>query len=129
VSPLTNMKTAEKTELYDHAKMIAENITNGIEVQADEFDHIEYGYQPGDILNGLHYLEDALDFRYLVDSSGDLLQVQILVAFGGPNIWVHLWRDGSGEVCAFWWGDHATAPIYADAMGIFEACEQIWECK
>lgn len=118
------MSTVEKTDLYMHARLIADTVENGHIVEAHEVDDYDCEYTEGDILSAHDYLKDALDFRYLVDGHDDVLQVQILVAFGGPNIWIHLWRDGSGEVCAFWWGDHATAPINGDAMGLFQACEE-----
>ena len=32
------------------------------------------------------YLQDVMDFRYEIDSDFQLLEVQLLVAFGGPDI-------------------------------------------
>jgi len=122
----------EHDRLADHVQQIADNITNGIEVTKDtieDFEVYEYGYEIGDTISGWHYIQDAYDFRYLVDSENELLKVEILVAYGGPNIWVDIWNDGKGEVRGYWWGDNARASIYSDPMGIFEALQEIRECR
>ena len=41
----------------------------------------------GEWLNGY-----ALDVRYLLDSNFELIEVGLLVSFGGPTVWV--WTDG-----------------------------------
>ena len=51
-----------------------------------------------------------------------------MVAFGGPNIWVHLWHDGTGEVKGYWGGDKGRASINSDAMGVFDALEEMHAC-
>lgn len=75
------------------------------------------------------YLQDVMDFRYKINSDFELLEVQLLVAFGGPNIWVHLCNDGTGRVEGYWWGSRATSRIHSDPMGIFEACEELFEMR
>ena len=123
-------KETTQDRLEDHVQQIADNITNGIPVTQDDIDdYHEYGYEIGDILDGFHYLHDALDIRYLVNSDNELLKVEILVAFGGPNIWVDIWNDGTGEVRGYWYVDTAPASIYNDAMGIFEVLKELRECR
>lgn len=122
----------EQDRLLDHVQQIADNITNGIEVTKDtieDFEVYEYGYELGDIVSGWHYIQDAYDFRYLVDSENELLKLEMLVAYGGPNIWVDIWADGTGEVRGYWWGSNARATIHNDAMGIFETCQELRECR
>ena len=39
--------------------------------------------------------------RYLIDHKGDLLEVHLMLAGGGPNIWAHV-RHSSGEIVGYW---------------------------
>jgi len=123
----------EHDRLADHVQQIADNISNGIEVTREDIDggYYDFDYETGDTLNAIDYLQDALDIRYLVsgDSDETLLKVEILVAFGGPNIWVDIWSDGTGQVRGYWYSDNARASIYNDAMGIFELLQEIRECR
>ena len=57
------------------------------------------------------YLEDALDFRFLIDSLRDVLAVKILVTFGGPNIWID---TESRAVELYWLTDRASYPLSTD---------------
>lgn len=116
--------------LLAHCQQIADAVSNGIEVTQEEIDggYFDYEYQAGEVLTALDYLQDALDIRYLVNSDNELLQAQILVAFGGPNIWIDIWGDGTGEVRGYWASDSASAPVYSDNMGIFEALEELRAC-
>jgi hypothetical protein len=50
------------------------------------------------------YLEGLLDYQYTRNAAGQLVSVRLLVAFGGPTVWVVV--DGSGAVVeASWWSD------------------------
>lgn len=123
----------EQDTLLNHVQQIADNISNGIEVTQEDIDggYYDLEYEVGDILQATDYLQDALDIRYLVsgDSEETLLKVEILVAFGGPNIWVDIWSDGTGEVRGYWYADKASAHIYSDPMGIFELLNEIREYR
>lgn len=57
---------------------------------------------------------DVLDFNYVINSSAELMEVRLLVTFGGPNIWITLgYADATIE--GHWGNDevvtHATAPL------------------
>ena len=57
------------------------------------------------------YFSDAFDFRVTrsgLDRDGDIIGVEILIAFGGPNIWVDTCDQA---VKLFWWGDRGEASI------------------
>jgi len=127
------IKETEQDRLAEHVKEIADNISNGIEVTKEDIDDDLYDleYEIGDTIHATDYLQDALDIRYLVsgDSDETLLKVEILVAFGGPNIWVDIWSDGTGQVRGYWYSDNASASIYSDPMGIFELLKEIRECR
>lgn len=51
----------------------------------------------------------VLDAMYLYDMKGELAEVQLLIAYGGPNIWLHLTPNGRCTVKGYWGGDRAVA--------------------
>lgn len=51
------------------------------------------------------YLEGAYDIRYLIGSDMEYIGCKIMVACGGPNIWIDT------ETCSvnlYWWGESAS---------------------
>jgi hypothetical protein len=96
--------------LKSHVEEIAKNISQGIEGE-DGF------------MGGFEYLEDVLDIEYVVNSRKEYLGARILVAFGGPNIWVNT-RTQTVEGC--WWGERAEASYSEDKIGLDDACEELW---
>ena len=73
------------------------------------------------------YLADALDARYLVDRSGTVREVHVVVTVGGPYAEVRLWLGSdTAEVHAVDGSDRATrwqyAPTFAaEAWALAEA--------
>lgn len=96
-------------QLKEHVRAIANNIHKGI---------------PD--ISGFDYLNDALDIQYIVTGQGEYIGARILVAFGGPNIWVN---THTGTVEGYWYGDYATGAFLNDPMDINGACRELWECK
>lgn len=118
------MQTQEKQDLQNHVDHIAATLSNGMTYEDAGIDHEEYGCEPDDMISGFDWLQDILDIEYTVDSQGEYLSARILVAFGGPNIWVDTrWHKVEG----FWWGDSASA-TFTDEMGIDEACRELFAC-
>ena len=54
------------------------------------------------------YFDDFLDVDYVVGSDKKYKACRVLVAFGGPNIYIDTWEQ---EVQLSWWGEHAEAAI------------------
>lgn len=108
--------TTEATDLQKHVTSIADTLTHGFdgEVNSD-----------GEPMSAYDYLQDALDIEYIVNSKGEYLGARVLVAFGGPNIWVN---TRTGTVEGAWWGDHATAS-FNDSIGLDDALSELWNCK
>lgn len=131
MTALVNQESETQRSLERQCRSIADAINDGIQIDADDAEAYEgeYDYEAGDIMAGYHWLTDVMDFRYLIDSDGDLLKAELLVAFGGPNIWVHIWSDGTGSVEGYWWGDRATANFYRDTMCIWQAVEGLYETR
>ena len=99
-------------KLTEHVKSIADNITNP---NAEDYED----NNP----NGFDYLEDVLDVKWVIDSSGEYVGAELLVAFGGPNIWIH---TRNNQVKGYWGGDNGVAE-YEDNLGLNEACQEWYE--
>ena len=104
--------------LRDHCEEIAKQIRTG----AYDFEPNEDDTEP----NAYHYLQDALDIEYVVNSKGEYLGARILVAFGGPNIWIN---TRTGEVEGYWWSNSCRIAYGTDALGLDDACEELWSCR
>ena len=72
------------------------------------------------------YFSDFYDVDYIVDSKKHYKACRVLVAFGGPNIYIDTWKK---EVQLFWWSDTAIADIPGElCMVIDEFFEAIYNC-
>ena len=72
----------------------------------------------------MDWLEDVLDFRYIVTSGREFLGAQLLLAFGGPNAWLDTL---TGEISVSWGSESAT--VYAPkefTEALNETLEEIW---
>lgn len=83
----------------------------------------------------LNYFQDCLDIEYRVTSKNEYKSVQVMVACGGPNIYVD---TKTAAVELYWWGDSASWQMSRDsaswqmsrdtAIAIDEAFEELFEC-
>ena len=72
------------------------------------------------------YFSDFYDVDYIVDSNKKYKACRVLVAFGGPNIYIDTWNQ---EVQLEWWGEHAETYIPDDLCGaIDEFFKTLYEC-
>ena len=63
-----------------------------------------------------HYFADALDFEITIGRAGDFKAINLTVAWGGPNIYVH----SRGTVNGYWGGDEAIYHLHPNVQ------EQLW---
>ena len=114
-------------DLQDMVKSIALDITNGLtDSEPDEFQRWHDEGQPDEFTpTGYDYLDNILDINYVVTSKGEYLGAEILVGFGGPNIFIHT-RDNT--VRGYWGGDKAVASFVFDRIGLDDACEELYQC-
>ena len=70
------------------------------------------------------WMEDTYDIRYLVDNRKRYLGAEILVAGGGPTIWVDLFDK---EVKGCWGGDRVQW-AFQDNLGLDDYCEELYGC-
>ena len=112
------MSINDQARLQRHVDSIAETLSFGFEgyMQENEYGETQSAYD---------YLNDVLDIQYIVNGKGEYLGARVLVAFGGPNIWVDTQRK---IVEGFWWGDYAKAS-FNDYMDIDEALSELWACR
>ena len=101
--------------IKSHVQHIADMLSNGLEgLNAD--------LEP---MSAFDYIADALDIEYIVNSKGEYLGARVLVAFGGPNIWIN---TRTGIVEGAWWADRAEAS-FTDNIGLDDALAELWACR
>mgnify|MGYP003626538451 FL=1 len=109
-------KQSGKEMLREQVQHIVNTIETGEYEPVDE----DSGY-----CNGLDYLSDALDFEWILNSDRTLKGARILVAFGGPNIWINTVTE---QVEGYWWGDKVILDYNRDALDLDDAIETIYNC-
>ena len=119
------MSAQEKQDLQNHVDHIAETLRNGMTFEDAGIDHEENGSEPDDIISAFDWLQDVLDMEFTISSDGHFLGARVMVAAGGPNIWVD---TRFNKIEAFWWGDSASAE-FVDSMDIHGACQELFECR
>ena len=72
------------------------------------------------------YFENALDVDYITNSKKEYKACRIMIAFGGPNIYVNTWEK---QVELHWWTDHASFYLSNDTCdAIDEWAEEYFNC-
>lgn len=70
------------------------------------------------------FLEDALDVEYIVSSSRELRSVRVMVAYGGPTIYID---TDTGNVELYWWSERARYALSSYAVdAVNEWAEEMW---
>ena len=70
--------------------------------------------------------EDCYDIEYTIGSDGTFRAVRIMVACGGPNIYVN---TKTAEVELYWWNESAMYPISYETRDAINDCfEDIYAC-
>ena len=85
---------------------------------ADDITHVSGGLER----SAADWMEGTYDIRYLVDSSKRYLGAEILVAGGGPTIWVDTFDQ---EVKGYWGRDRVIEP-FIDNIGLDGYCEEMY---
>ena len=68
------------------------------------------------------WMEGTYDIRYLVDRDKRYMGAEIMVAGGGPTIWVDTWR---AVVKGYWGADRVECP-FIDNIGLDDYCEEMY---
>ena len=104
-------------QLRRMCKGIADSITN----PDKEYKWDEDVYDP---IDPSSWMEGTYDIRYYVDREKRYLGAEILVAGGGPTIWVDTWDK---EVKGYWGTDRVTW-AFQDNIGLDDYCEEMYGC-
>lgn len=69
------------------------------------------------------YFADVYNERYVLDGNLEYIAVRLMVACGGPNVWVD---TETGSVELYWWGDRASYPITSSTVAEIDALASEW---
>jgi hypothetical protein len=108
-------------QIKSHVLSIINDLNNGFDGYGEEN---EYGEYQG----AFEYLNDVLDINWILNSDRTLKGARLLVAFGGPNIWID---TSKGTVEGAWWGDSFTDTYNTDsdfARDLDESLETLFNC-
>ena len=106
-----------KQQLRRMCKSIAEEITSGKTERLSDYDS-----KCEVILEAGRFMEDVYDIHYLVDRKKRYMGAELLVAGGGPTIWVNL---NTMEVQGYWGWDRVNVP-FRDNLGLDDYCEEMY---
>lgn len=108
-------------EQVDH---IAAMLSDSEKYEAMRREDLGEDFDENEHTGAYDWLSDVLDIRYIVNKENEFISAQVLVAFGGPNIWVNF---DTKTVKGYWGGDRASAN-FTDDMGVEDALEELRSC-
>jgi len=117
----------ERSDLQRECDAVVTELTNVYEGRliADEdgcVDGVDFGLCEGDTVSMLDLFsnEDVYDIEYMIGGDGEYRGVRLMVACGGPNVYINTQRR---EVEGYWSLDSATAWLPSE---ICEEIDQVW---
>ena len=122
-TPLKKSKNRKGETCEEQLRRMCKNIADGITNPVTSNDEQEDGSveQHG----GAHaWMQDVYDIRYIVDREKRYMGAEILVAGGGPTIWVNLY---TGYVEGYWGGDRVNIG-FCDNLDLDAYCEEMYGC-
>ena len=66
----------------------------------------------------LEWLGDVYDIEYTIGREKDYRGVRLMVACGGPNIYIN---TKSGDVELYWWNESARYPMSSDVINVIDS--------
>jgi hypothetical protein len=103
-------------QLRRMCRNIADSITNPVMVTDEETKSVQ------EDLN--IFMENVYDIEWITHNDHSYKAARLLVAGGGPNIWVNLLGN---TVDGYWWGDHCKVP-FSDNLGLDDYLEELHAC-
>ena len=120
---MTALKKKSETceeQLRRMCKSIADSITNPVTSNDEQEDgSVEQHGGAGEWMEGVY------DIRYIVDREKRYLGAELLVAGGGPTVWVNL---DTKYVEGYWGGDRVNVP-FSDNLGLDDYLEELYACS
>ena len=119
---MTAVRKSETCEeqLKRMVRNVADEITSGKTERLSKYkSKCEVILEPGCFMEGVY------DIRYLVDREKRFLGAELLVAGGGPTVWVDtFWEQVTG-----WWGTDRVEWYYQDNIGLNDYLENLYACS
>ena len=116
MSAVKKKSETSKEQLRRMCKSIADSITNPNQEFIGPEDEEPRQETASD------WMEGTYDIRYIVDREKRYYSAEMMVAGGGPTIWVSL---NEMEVQGYWGGDKVTEP-FIDNLGLDDYCEEMY---
>ena len=119
----TTVKKKSETcheQLVRMCKNIADGITNPV-ISNDEQEDGSVEQHGG----ASEWMEDVYDIRYIVDREKRYMGAELMVAGGGPTIWVNLYTK---EVEGYWGSDRVQW-AFQDNLGLDDYLEDMYACS
>ena len=112
------------TEEFSEVKGCRYDEENELYIMPDGEELCEGDVYPVDILE---WLGDGIyDVEYTIGSEKDYRGVRIMIACGGPNIYVD---THSGDVELYWWGESARYPMSSYVVDMIDSTyEELFAC-
>ena len=104
-------------------RQMVENIARQLSEGFDQEDAAEYA-ENGEEFTAWDYVKDVLDINWILNSDRTYKGARLLVAFGGPNIWINTVNE---QVEGYWWGDKCIV-YYNDSVGLDDVLEDLFGC-
>ena len=119
----SNNSTAKKKSetCEEQLRRMCKNIADGIS-EPQQITDEETGEKREETAH--EWMEGTYDIRYYVDSSKRYLGAEIMVAGGGPTVWVNTY---TGYVEGYWGGDKVLEP-FRDELDLDGYCEELYGC-
>ena len=106
----------------EQLRRMCKSIANGIS-EPEEITDEETGEKRTETAGD--WMEGVYDIRYIVDREKRYFSAELLVAGGGPTIWVNL---NTMEVEGYWGGDRVTHP-FRDSLDLDGYLEEMYGCS
>ena len=106
----------------EQLRRMCKSIANGIS-EPEEITDEETGEKRTETAGD--WMEGVYDIRYIVDREKRYFSAELLVAGGGPTIWVNL---NTMEVEGYWGGDRVTHP-FRDSLDLDGYMEEMYGCS
>ncbi len=116
------MSAIRKSETCEEQlRRMCKNIADGIS-EPQEITDEETGEKRTETASD--WMEGVYDIRYIVDREKRYMGAELMVAGGGPTVWVNLYTN---EVEGYWGGDRVTK-AFSDNLGLDDYCEEMYGC-
>ena len=113
------MSAIKKDDCKQQLRRMCKNIADSISdpLKKEDRDTLE-------VCPAADFMEGVYNIEWITHQDKTYKAARLLVAGGGPNIWVNLQRN---VVQGYWWGDYCEHR-FSDQIGLDEYLEEIFDC-